>query len=484
MTMSLKDISLLKSTAYLDGAWVGADDGNAIEVTNPATGAVLGNVPDMGAGEARRAIEAAHAALPEWRDRTGKDRAALLRRWFDLVVTNTDDLALIMVSEQGKPLAEAKGEIAYAASFIEWFGEEAKRTYGDIIPGYQPDKRLLVLKQPIGVCAAITPWNFPAAMLTRKAAPALAAGCTMVVKPASQTPLTALALCALAERAGIPPGVLSCITGNAAEIGEEMTSNPLVRKISFTGSTEIGRRLAAASAGTIKRLSLELGGNAPFIVLDDADVDAAVAGAIISKYRNAGQTCVCANRFLVQAGVHDEFVEKLSLAVARLRVGEGTEQGVDIGPLIDDKAVAKVEALLADAEAKGGNVRLGGKRHALGGTFFEPTVISGARRDMALFEDEIFGPVAPVFRFESEQEGVALANDTIYGLAAYLYGSDLARLWRVGEALEYGMVGVNTGHISTEVAPFGGIKQSGIGREGSYHGIEEYLDVKYMALAI
>ncbi|ODT81327.1 MAG: succinate-semialdehyde dehydrogenase (NADP(+)) [Pelagibacterium sp. SCN 64-44] len=484
MTMSLKDISLLKSTAYLGGAWVGADDGHVIEVTNPATGAVLGNVPDMGAGEARRAIEAAHAALPEWRDRTGKDRAALLRRWFDLVIANTDDLALIMVSEQGKPLAEAKGEIAYAASFIEWFGEEAKRTYGDIIPGYQPDKRLLVLKQPVGVCAAITPWNFPAAMLTRKAAPALAAGCTMVVKPASQTPLTALALCALAERAGIPPGVLSCITGNAAEIGEEMTSNPLVRKISFTGSTEIGRRLAAASAGTIKRLSLELGGNAPFIVLDDADVDTAVAGAIISKYRNAGQTCVCANRFLVQAGVHDEFVEKLSLAVAGLRVGEGTEQGVDIGPLIDDKAVAKVEALLADAAAKGGNVRLGGKRHALGGTFFEPTVISGARRDMALFEDEIFGPVAPVFRFESDQEGVALANDTIYGLAAYLYGSDLARLWRVGEALEYGMVGVNTGHISTEVAPFGGIKQSGIGREGSYHGIEEYLDVKYMALAI
>lgn len=484
MTMSLKDISLLKSTAYLGGAWVGADDGNAIEVTNPATGAVLGNVPDMGAGEARRAIEAAHAALPEWRDRTGKDRAALLRRWFDLVVANTDDLALIMVREQGKPLAEAKGEIAYAASFIEWFGEEAKRTYGDIIPGYQPDKRLLVLKQPVGVCAAITPWNFPAAMLTRKAAPALAAGCTMVVKPASQTPLTALALCALAERAGIPPGVLSCITGNAAEIGEEMTSNPLVRKISFTGSTEIGRRLAAASAGTIKRLSLELGGNAPFIVLDDADVDTAVAGAIISKYRNAGQTCVCANRFLVQAGVHDEFVEKLSLAVAKLRVGEGIEQGVDIGPLIDDKAVTKVEALLADATAKGGNVCLGGKRHALGGTFFEPTVISGARRDMALFEDEIFGPVAPVFRFESDQEGVALANDTIYGLAAYLYGSDLARLWRVGEALEYGMVGVNTGHISTEVAPFGGIKQSGIGREGSYHGIEEYLDVKYMALAI
>jgi succinate-semialdehyde dehydrogenase/glutarate-semialdehyde dehydrogenase len=451
-------------------------------VRNPATGETLGSIPNMGAAETRRAIAAAGQALPAWAARTAKDRSVLLRRWFDLIVQNEQDLAMLMTAEQGKPLAEAKGEIAYAASFIEWFAEEGKRLYGDVIPGHQADKRILVLRQPVGVVAAITPWNFPAAMITRKAGPALAAGCTMVLKPATQTPFSALALAELAQRAGIPPGVLNVVTGSAAAIGGEMTSNPAVRKLTFTGSTEIGKKLMAQCAGTVKKLSLELGGNAPFIVFDDADLDAAVQGAIASKYRNTGQTCVCANRLLVQEGVYDEFAKKLSAAVGKLRVGDGLQGVTDQGPLIDAKAVAKVEEHVADALAKGAKVAIGGKRHALGGTFYEPTILTGVTTGMLVAREETFGPVAPLFRFKTEAEAIAMANDTEFGLAAYLYTRDLARSWRVSEAIEYGIVGLNTGIISTEVAPFGGVKESGTGREGSKYGILDYTEIKYVCV--
>ncbi|MDK2124999.1 NADP-dependent succinate-semialdehyde dehydrogenase [Parachitinimonas caeni] len=479
----LKDPSLLKQQAYLAGRWVDADNGATLSVDNPADGQIIAKVPRMGADETRRAIEQAEAALPEWRDRTAKDRASLLRRWFELIMANQEDLALLMTTEQGKPLSEAKGEIAYAASFIEWFAEEAKRVYGETIPSPLPDRRLLVLKQPVGVCAAITPWNFPAAMITRKVGPALAAGCTVIVKPASQTPLTALALAELAARAGLPDGVLSVLTGAAREIGGELAANPSVRKLSFTGSTEVGRELMAACAPTIKKLSLELGGNAPFIVFDDADLDAAVEGAIASKYRNAGQTCVCANRLFAQAGIHDAFVEKLAQAVAKLKVGTGNTPGVQIGPLIDQAAIAKVEAHIADATQRGARLISGGKRHELGGNFFTPTVLSGVDMTMQIAYEETFGPVAPVFCFQSEAEVVKMSNSTVFGLASYFYSRDIGRIWRVAEALEFGMVGINTGLISNEVAPFGGVKQSGLGREGSRHGLDEYLELKYLCLA-
>ncbi|HLV18959.1 MAG TPA: NADP-dependent succinate-semialdehyde dehydrogenase [Pseudomonas sp.] len=482
--MQLKDLTLFRQQAYVDGAWVDADSGQTIAVNNPATGEILGTVPKLGAAETRRAIEAANRALPAWRALTAKERAQKLRRWFELLMENQEDLARLMTLEQGKPLAEARGEIAYAASFIEWFAEEAKRVYGDTIPGHQADKRLIVIKQPVGVTAAITPWNFPAAMITRKAGPALAAGCTMVVKPASQTPFSALALAALAERAGIPAGVLSVVTGSASEIGDELTGNPIVRKLSFTGSTEIGRQLMAQCAPDIKKLSLELGGNAPFIVFDDADLDKAVEGAMASKYRNAGQTCVCANRLYVQEGVYDAFVEKLKAAVAGLKVGNGLEEGVTTGPLIDDKAVAKVREHIDDALGKGAQVVLGGQPHALGGSFFEPTILVDVPRDARVSREETFGPLAPLFRFRDEDEVIAMANDTEFGLAAYFYARDLSRVFRVAEALEYGMVGINTGIISNEVAPFGGVKASGLGREGSKYGIEEYLELKYLCLGL
>jgi len=480
--MDLRQSTLLRERCLIDGEWVTADDDASFAVNDPATGETLARVPRMGTAETARAIDAAHRALPDWRARTAKERAALLRRWFDLITAHTEELALIMTREQGKPLAEAKGEIGYAASFVEWFGEEAKRVYGDTIPSPGADKRLFVIKQPVGVCALITPWNFPAAMITRKAAPALAAGCTVVAKPASQTPLTALALADLALRAGIPAGVLNMVTGPAGAIGTEFTGNPKVAKLSFTGSTEIGRQLMAACAPTIKKLSLELGGNAPFIVFDDADLDAAVDGALASKYRNSGQTCVCANRLLVQAGVYEAFVERLAERSARMPVGNGLEAGVVQGPLIDDKAVAKVERHIADALAKGGRLVTGGKRHALGGNFFEPTVLADATPEMLCAHEETFGPFAPVFRFETEAEAIRLANDTEFGLAAYFFARDVGRCMRVGEALEYGMIGVNTGLVSNEVAPFGGIKQSGLGREGSKYGIEEYLEIKYLCL--
>ncbi|BBD41126.1 NAD-dependent succinate-semialdehyde dehydrogenase (plasmid) [Aminobacter sp. Y103A] len=482
--LDLRDPSLLRDRCFIDGEWLGEAGGETIAVSNPASGAVIGTVPSFGAAETRRAIETANAALKPGAARTAKDRASMLRRWFELIMANQEDLARIMTAEQGKPLAESRGEISYAASFIEWFAEEAKRVYGDTIPGYAQDRRIVVLKQPVGVCAAITPWNFPAAMITRKAAPALAAGCTMVVKPASQTPLSALALCVLAERAGIPKGVLSCVTGSARAIGGEMTSNPLVRKLTFTGSTDVGKVLMRQCTDTVKRTSMELGGNAPFIVFDDADVDAAVEGALASKYRNAGQTCVCANRFLVQDGIHDAFVEKLSNAASAMRVGDGMDDGVEIGPLIDDAAAAKVEEMIADATAKGATLTTGGKRHALGGTYFEPTVMSNARSDMMVFREEIFGPVAQVLRFKTEEDAIRLANDTQFGLAAYFYGRDISRVWRVAEALEFGIVGINQGLISTEVAPFGGMKESGNGREGSKYGIEDYLEIKYLCLGI
>lgn len=482
--MQLNDSTLFRQQAYIDGAWVDADGGQTIVVNNPATGEVLGTVPKLGAAETRRAIEAANRALPAWRALTAKERAQKLRRWFELLMENQDDLARLMTLEQGKPLAEAKGEIAYAASFIEWFAEEAKRVYGDTIPGHQADKRLIVIKQPIGVTAAITPWNFPAAMITRKAGPALAAGCTMVVKPASQTPFSALALVALAERAGIPAGVLSVVTGSASEIGNELTGNPIVRKLSFTGSTEIGRQLMAQCAPDIKKLSLELGGNAPFIVFDDADLDKAVEGAMASKYRNAGQTCVCANRLYVQEGVYDAFVEKLKAAVSKLKVGNGLEAGVTTGPLIDDKAVAKVREHIDDALGKGAEVVLGGQPHALGGSYFEPTILVNVPRNARVSREETFGPLAPLFHFKDEDEVIAMANDTEFGLAAYFYARDLPRVFRVAEALEYGMVGINTGIISNEVAPFGGVKASGLGREGSKYGIEEYLELKYLCLGL
>jgi succinate-semialdehyde dehydrogenase/glutarate-semialdehyde dehydrogenase len=480
--LPLKDEKLFRQQCYLDGQWADADSKQTIVVSNPATGAAVGTIPRMGAGETRRAIEAADRALPAWRAKTGKERAALLRKWFDLMLANQDDLALIMTTEQGKPLAEAKGEIAYAASFIEWFAEEAKRVYGDVIPPHQGDKRIVVVKQPVGVCGAITPWNFPAAMITRKVGPALAAGCTIVVKPATQTPFSALALAELAERAGLPKGVLSVVTGPAKEIGGELTGNPTVRKITFTGSTEVGRVLMQQSAQTVKKISLELGGNAPFLVFDDADLDAAVEGAMLSKYRNAGQTCVCANRILVQDKVYDAFARKLAEKVKALKVGPGTEAGVNIGPLIDANAVAKVEEHIEDAVSKGAKVVTGGKRHALGGLFFEPTLLTDVDTSMKVTREETFGPVAPLFRFANEEQGIAMANDTEFGLASYFYARDIGRIWRVGEGLESGIVGINTGIISTEVAPFGGVKQSGIGREGSKYGIEEFLEVKYMCI--
>src|ERR1700681_662889 len=480
--MKLRDADLLRTRAFVGGKWMDATNGATHQVVNPATREPIGAVPDMGAGETRRAIEAAAQAFPAWAAQTAKERAAVLRRWYELLMANLEDLATLMPAEQGKPLAESKGEIAYAASFIEWFAEEGKRLYGDVIPGHQADKRILVLRQPVGVVAAITPWNFPAAMITRKAGPALAAGCTMVCKPATQTPYSALALAELCARAGIPKGVFNVITGSATAIGAEMTSNPTVRKVTFTGSTEIGKKLMAQCAGTVKKISLELGGNAPFIVFDDADLDAAVQGAIASKYRNTGQTCVCANRLLVQAGVYDEFAGKLELAVGKLRVGDGLAGVTDQGPLIDAKAVAKIEEHIADAVAKGATVKLGGKRHALGGTFFEPTILTRVTPKMLVAREETFGPVAPLFKFQTEAEAIAMANDTEFGLAAYLYTRDLARSWRVSEAIEYGIVGLNTGIISTEVAPFGGVKESGIGREGSKYGILDYTEMKYVCV--
>jgi succinate-semialdehyde dehydrogenase / glutarate-semialdehyde dehydrogenase len=483
--LRLQDPALLRQQAHVGGAWVHADGGATCAVVNPATGERLGTVPDMGTAETRRAIEAARSAFPAWAARTAKERATVLRRWYDLMMAHQDDLAALMTAEQGKPLAESKGEIAYAAAFIEWFAEEGKRLYGDVIPGHQADKRILVLRQPVGVVAAITPWNFPAAMITRKAGPALAAGCTFVCKPALQTPYSALAMAELAARAGLPGGVLNIVTGSdAAAIGGEMTSNPGVRKLTFTGSTQVGKRLMAQCAGTLKKLSLELGGNAPFIVFDDADLDAAVAGAIASKYRNTGQTCVCANRLLVQSGVYEAFTRKLVEAVGQLRIGNGLEGSTDQGPLIDAPALAKVEQHIADAVAKGARVIQGGKRHALGGTFFQPTVMIDVTPQMLVAREETFGPVAPLFRFATEAEAIAMANDTEFGLAAYFYTRDLARSWRVAEALEYGIVGLNTGIISTEVAPFGGIKESGMGREGSRYGILDYTELKYLCTGL
>ena len=480
--MQLRDPSLLRSQCFLDGRWQDAEAGGRLEVTNPADRTRLGDVPACGAAETRAAITAAAAAWPAWRAHSGKERGALLRRWFDLVLEHQEDLALILTSEQGKPLAEAKGEIAYGASFLEWFAEEAKRVYGDLIASPQTDKRLLVMKEPVGVCAAITPWNFPIAMITRKAAPALAAGCPVVLKPAEQTPLSALALAVLAERAGFPPGVFNVITGDPVTIGAELTSSPTVRKLSFTGSTEVGRLLMRQCAPTIKKLSLELGGNAPFIVFDDADLDAAVEGALASKYRNTGQTCVCANRLLVQDGVYEAFAGKLVDQVRGLKVGAGTESGVTQGPLIDTAALAKVEAQIADALALGARLLLGGKRHDRGGTFFAPTVLADVTPAMLCAREETFGPVAPLLRFHTEAQAITLANATEFGLASYFYSRDLGRVWRVSEALEYGMVGVNTGIISNEVSPFGGVKQSGLGREGSKYGIEDFLEIKYVCL--
>lgn len=480
----LTDNRLFREQAYVNGEWIDADNGAVIGVTNPATSEILGHVPKMGAAETRRAISAADAALPGWSALTAKDRAQRLRRWFELMMENQDDLATLMTMEQGKPKAEAKGEIAYAASFLEWFSEEAKRVYGDVIPGHQVDKRIMVLKQPIGVTAAVTPWNFPSAMITRKAGPALAAGCVMVLKPASQTPYSALALAELAERAGIPKGVFNVVTGSAGEIGSELTSNPIVRKLSFTGSTEIGRQLMAECAHDIKKVSLELGGNAPFIVFDDADLDSAVEGAIASKFRNNGQTCVCTNRMYIQDGVYDLFVSKLAAAVSKLQIGDGLKEGVSLGPLIDQKAVAKIEEHISDAVAKGATVALGGEAHSFGGTFFKPTILTDVPTNALVSTEETFGPLAPVFRFSDEAQVVRLANDTEYGLASYFYTKDMSRVFRVSEALEYGMVGINTGLISTEVAPFGGIKSSGLGREGSKYGIEDYLEIKYLCLSI
>jgi succinate-semialdehyde dehydrogenase/glutarate-semialdehyde dehydrogenase len=478
--VSLQDPKLFRQACYINGVWIEGRDG--IDVDNPATGEVVGSVPRLGRAETRQAIDAASRAFPAWRRKTAKERAAVMRRWFDLMLANQDDLARLMTTEQGKPLAESKGEVAYAASFLEWFGEEAKRVYGDTIPQQQPDKRLLVVKEPIGVVACITPWNFPLAMITRKAGPAIASGCTVVLKPASQTPFSALALAELAERAGVPPGVFNVITGSAGDIGAELTSNPIVRKLSFTGSTETGKVLMAQSASTVKKLSLELGGNAPFIVFDDADLDAAVEGAMASKYRNTGQTCVCANRLLVQDAVHDAFAAKLVDAVKKLTPAPGLDAGATQGPLIDDRAVEKVESHIADATAKGARILVGGKRHARGGRFFEPTILTGVTPAMAVAKEETFGPVAPLFRFSTEADAIALANDTEFGLAAYFYGRDIGRIWRVAEALEYGIVGINTGIISTEVAPFGGVKESGLGREGSKYGMDEFLEIKYLCI--
>ncbi|HEY7752272.1 MAG TPA: NAD-dependent succinate-semialdehyde dehydrogenase [Steroidobacteraceae bacterium] len=480
--LKLDDPKLLRQQCYVNGAWADAKGGATLPVANPATGARLGTVPAFGAADTEAAVAAAHAAFPAWAAKTAKERAVILRRWYELIMASASDLATLMTAEQGKPLAESKGEIAYAASFVEWFAEEAKRIYGDVIPGHQPDKRILVLRQPVGVVAAITPWNFPAAMITRKVAPALAAGCTAVVKPATQTPYSALALAELAHRAGIPPGVINVVTGPAREVGGVLTGDARVRKLSFTGSTEIGKLLMAQCAKTMKKVSLELGGNAPFIVFDDADLDAAVAGAIASKYRNTGQTCVCANRLLVQAGVYEAFTQKLVAAVSKLRVGDGLAGETEQGPLIDAAALKKVEEHVADATGKGAKIAAGGKRHALGGTFYEPTVLTGVTPAMMVAREETFGPVAPLFRFQTEAEAIAMANDTEFGLAAYLYTKDLARSWRVSEALEYGIVGLNTGIISTEVAPFGGMKESGVGREGSKYGILDFTEIKYVCV--
>jgi succinate-semialdehyde dehydrogenase/glutarate-semialdehyde dehydrogenase len=475
-------MGLFRQQAYVDGAWIDADSGDTIDVTNPATGEMIGTIPKLGAAETRRAIEAADKAWPAWRTKTAKERAAVLRKWFDLMIENQEDLAVLMTVEQGKPLAESRGEIVYGASFVEWFAEEAKRIYGDTIPQHQPDKRLIVIKQPIGVVAAITPWNFPNAMITRKCAPALAAGCPVVIKPATYTPYSAYALAELADRAGFPAGVLNIVTGSARDIGGELTANPTVRKLSFTGSTAVGKLLMQQCAATVKKVSLELGGNAPFLVFDDADLDAAVEGAMMSKFRNTGQTCVCANRILVQESVYDAFAAKLATAVAGLKVGYGLDDGVTQGPLIDQAALEKVEEHLSDATGKGAQVAIGGARHERGGTFFQPTVLTEVTTDMTVTQEETFGPLAPLFRFKTEEEAIALANATEFGLAAYFYARDLGRVWRVAEALETGIVGINTGIISTEVAPFGGVKESGFGREGSKYGIDEFLEIKYLCM--
>src|SRR5882724_5993603 len=480
LASELKDARLFRETCYIDGQWVQASSGQTLNVDNPATGEIIGTVPKLGAAETRQAIEAANRAFPAWSKKTAKERATILRRWFDLMMANQDDLARLMTIEQGKPLSESKGEVAYAAAFLEWFGEEAKRIYGDTIPQHQRDKRIVVIKQPVGVVACITPWNFPLAMIARKAGPALGAGCTMVLKPAEQTPFSALALAELGERAGVPKGVFNIITGSPQEIGGELTSNPIVRKVSFTGSTEVGKLLMRQCAGTVKKLSLELGGNAPFIIFDDADLDAAVEGALVSKYRNTGQTCISSNRIYVQDSIYDKFAEKLAVGVKALKPASGLEVEATQGPMIDEAALAKVESHIQDAKSKGANVILGGKRHALGGRFFEPTILTNVTGSMALAKEETFGPVAPLFRFKNENEVIAFANDTEYGLAAYFYGRDLVRVWKVAEALEYGIVGINTGMISTEVAPFGGMKESGLGREGSKYGMDEYLEIKYL----
>ncbi|MEZ5839445.1 MAG: NAD-dependent succinate-semialdehyde dehydrogenase [Hyphomicrobiales bacterium] len=477
--MKLRNPALLKDRCYIDGAWTGEP---VEEVRNPASGEVVGRVPVLGAAETRAAIEAAEVAFNAWSKRTARERSIILRRWYDLIMANQEDLALIMTSEQGKPLAEARGEVVYAASFVEFYAEEAKRIYGETIPTFRPDARIVCIRQPIGVVAAITPWNFPAAMITRKVAPAIAAGCTAVCKPAPETPLTALALAVLAEEAGMPKGVLNVITGDAPAIGGEMTSNPIVRVVAFTGSTEVGKLLMRQAASTVKKVALELGGNAPFIVFDDADIDAAVEGAMASKYRNMGQTCVCANRIYVQDGIYDAFAERFAVKVAEMRVGAGTEDGVVQGPLINAEAVVKVEQHIADAVGKGAEVMLGGQRHALGGTFFQPTVLKNVAPGMLVAREETFGPVAPLFRFKDEADVIHMANDTEFGLAAYFYARDLGRVWRVAEALEYGIVGINSGIISSELAPFGGVKQSGLGREGSHHGIEEYVEIKYLLM--
>jgi len=480
--LAMKDGALLRQACYINGAWVAADSGETMDVRDPATAALIATVPCCGAAETERAVSAAETALKTWRETTAAERSRILRRWFDLMMQHQDDLAQLMTAEQGKPLAEARGEIAYAAAYVEWFAEEARRAYGEVIPSPFKDRALLVVKEPVGVCAAITPWNFPAAMITRKVAPALAAGCTIILKPAEQTPLSALALAELAARAGVPAGVFSVVTGTASAIGGVLTASPVVRKLTFTGSTPIGQLLMRQCAGTVKKMSLELGGNAPFIVFDDADLDAAVAGALASKYRNAGQTCVCSNRFLVQDSVYDAFAAKLAAAVSALKVGNGFDDGVTQGPLIDEAAVAKVEELVKDALDKGAHVVTGGARHALGGTWYQPTILANVTPAMAVAREEIFGPVAPLFRFSTEAEAVHMANDTEFGLAAYFYSKDHGRVWRISRQLEYGMVGVNTGLISTEVAPFGGVKMSGIGREGSSHGLDEYMETKYLAL--
>ncbi len=481
----LSDADLLRDRAFVAGDWIAADDGGSFDVTNPARGDVICTVPDLGVTEITRAIEAAHTAQKDWAAKTGKERAAVLRRWYELMVEHADDLAAILTAEMGKPLAEAKGEVLYGASFIEWFGEEAKRVYGETVPGHLPDKRIIVLKQPIGVAASITPWNFPNAMIARKAGPALAVGCAFVAKPAGETPLSALAMAVLAERAGVPKGVLSVVTSkSSSKVGKLFCAHPMIRKLTFTGSTEVGRILLAQGAEQVLKMSMELGGNAPFIVFDDADLDAAVEGAMISKYRNNGQTCVCANRIYVQDAVYDAFAEKLAARVADMKVGDGFGEGVNAGPLISKDAVEKVEEHIRDATSKGAKIVIGGDRHALGGTFFQPTVLTGVTREMMVAQDETFGPVAPLFRFSDEADVIEQANDTIYGLASYFYARDLGRVWRVAEALEYGMVGINTGLISTELAPFGGVKQSGLGREGSRHGVEDFLEMKYLCMSL